>query len=90
MSVSFAVAALAGLTANAVFKKLKCPDCLVCCSQVYCLDILSEHFSSAALRGGRFPMINVRAGLIIATRRAFAAAELVLCIRVMAQEVLFP
>jgi hypothetical protein len=29
MSVSFAVAALAGLTANAVFKKLTCPDCLV-------------------------------------------------------------
>jgi hypothetical protein len=35
-------------------------------------------------------MINVRAGLITATRRAFAAVELMLCVRAMAQEVLFP
>ncbi len=47
MSVSFAVVALAGLTANGCSKKLTCPDCLICCSQVYCLDTLSEHFSSA-------------------------------------------
>ena len=35
-------------------------------------------------------MTNVRAVLITATRRAFAAVELMLCVRVMAQEVLFP
>ncbi len=46
--------------------------------------------SHDALRGSRVPMINVRAVLITATRRAFAAVELMLCVRVMAQEVLFP
>ena len=38
----------------------------------------------------RVPMINVRAGLITPTTRAFAAVELMLCVRVMAQEVVFP
>ena len=83
MSVSFAVAALAGLTANAVFKKINMPGLL----GMLLAGILPGHF---ALRGGRVPMINFWAGLILATRRAFAAVELMLCVRVMAQEVLFP
>jgi hypothetical protein len=47
MAVGVALAAPAGLTANAVFKKRTCPDCFVCCSQVSCLDTLREHFRSA-------------------------------------------
>ena len=43
-----------------------------------------------ALRGGGVPLTNARAGLITPTRRAFAAAELMLCIRVMPQEVFVP
>ena len=39
---------------------------------------------------GGVPMTNARAGQITATTRAGAALELLLCVRVMAQEVLFP
>lgn len=83
MSVSFAVAALASLTANVVFKKMNMSGSL----GMLLAGRLPGHF---ALRGGRVPMINVRAGLITPTTRAFAAIELRLCVRVMAQEVLFP
>ncbi len=53
---------------------------------------MSVSFAVAALagRGERVPMINVRAGLITPTTRAFVAVELLLCVCVMAQEVLFP
>jgi hypothetical protein len=43
-----------------------------------------------ALRGDGVPLTNARAGLITPTTRAFAAAELMLCIRVMPQEVFVP
>jgi len=38
----------------------------------------------------RCRMTNVRAGLITPTTRAVAAVELILCVRVMPQEVFIP
>jgi len=38
----------------------------------------------------RCRMTNARAGLITPTTRAFAAVELMLCVRVMPQEVFVP
>lgn len=46
--------------------------------------------SHDALRGDGISMTTMQAGLITPVMRAFAAVELILCVRVMAREVLFP
>jgi hypothetical protein len=46
--------------------------------------------SHDALRGDGVPLTNVRAGLITPTTRAFAAVELMMCVRDMPQEVFVP
>jgi hypothetical protein len=46
--------------------------------------------SHNALRGDGVPMANVRAGLIAPTTRACAVVELLLCVRIIAREVLIP
>jgi len=42
------------------------------------------------LRGDGVPPTNARAGLMTPTTRAFAAVELMLCVRVIAQKVFVP
>ena len=46
--------------------------------------------SHDALRGDGVPLTNARVGLITPTTRAFAAVELMVCVRVMPQEVFVP